>query len=269
MSVDLILEGAALFLALAAILMQPKRDPNAPASFRNLSTAGQLLLTVIVVVGALKIGKAIRDADLQQREREAHAREVKQLDDNLTDLRETNRHLIKVMSVADGYNALVSGTVTFTRPVSENEIRHTLENLFLKYALVTLHARNKLGAYEGRIDYGVHPMLSKYRRLSEVGSSTDMIKLRGTVPSWALNDSYYFELRCAGLKILNDEKIQYARFGRSDTLDADVKIFEQWGDFRHLYAVDRMFLDHITIEELGDIGINKQLSLEWPNPGGS
>ena len=254
------MESAALFLALAAVLLQPKRDPEGPASWRNLSASGQLLLVVIIFVGVLKIGKVIHDSAVQQAERDSHVREVKQLNDSLADLRDTNKHLIKVMSVADGYNALVSGTVVFTRPVSENQIRETCENLFLKYALIVLEARNKLGVYYGRVDYGVQPTLWKYRRLSEIEASPELLKLKAAVPDTALDRAYYFELRCAHLKILNGEKVQYVRFARTDTMNADVMVLPQWPDFQRLYPVDQVYLEKVTIEELGDMPIRRRLS---------
>jgi hypothetical protein len=259
MTIDLFLETAALFLALAAVLMQPKRNPDEPASWRNLSAVGRILLAVIVIVGIVKIGKSIRDATAQRMERDAHAKEVAQLNSNITDLRETNTHLIKVMSVADGYNALVSGTVTFQRAVGEPEIKHALENMFLKYAHVNLEAKNKLGVYHGRIDYGVHPLLWKYRRLSEIQSAPELVRLRESVPPGAIDRSYYFELRCSGLKIFSDAKIQYAHFGPSDRLDAHLEVFSWWHDFQALYAIEHVFIDKITIEELGDIPIHKAL----------
>jgi hypothetical protein len=262
MSIELLLEIAAFILAVSAVLLQPKRDPAAAPSWRNLSRAGRFLLSVIVVVALLNIAKTIRDDKARRAASDAQRAEVARLNANLTELRDTNRYLIKVMSVADGYNALVTGVATFKRPVGEYEIQKALENVFLKYAHVELVAINKLGRHTGRIDYGVQPVLHKFLRISTAATpELERLKRVGVRDRTKLEHAYYFEVRCSRLKILNDERVQYARFSNTDQLDARLDVFNYWEDYRRLYVVDQLYLDKITIEELGPIDISSSL---WP-----
>lgn len=256
----LLIEGISVALALSALLLQPRRDPSKPPSWGNLSLAGRLVLLLILVAGAARVAKQRADAA------GASAAAARQ-DATIADLRATNeqliatnQHLIKVMSVAGGYNAHVRGVVTFGRELPRLRVEEALRNLFLKYVSIELEARNKYGVYRGRIDYGAHPVVFRYVNAARLDSSTPLIA------SWpALNPaermrSFYFDIRCANLKILSDSKIQYATLENDPPVAARIDMLpDMWRDFLSLYAVDRVFVDRVVIEELGDVAISRSL----------
>ena len=286
-----------ILIALNGLLYQPKKDPSAPATWSNINRLGKYLFALILLINLLNVSKSIYDSQIQSKEvtrRDTEIRELiesqKQLtnDNNILkskmeatlmqqiELSDTNRHLIKVMSVADGYNAIIRGTVQFRKSVSDKEIRNALNNLFLKYAEARISASNQLGTYTGRIDYAAHPEVRKFLALSQNlgGYIADRYR-RMAADSWDKAedeylkmlitkrhmpaDSYYFEIRCSKLKILNKDKIQYARFQPNERLDIEVMSFAWSRDFGRLYNVSKIYIDEIEIEELQKKPINQML----------
>lgn len=150
-----VIEGIPVSLALSALLLQPRRNSSEPPSWRNLTGAGRLVLLLILLEGAAKLAKYASDSPAT---REAAGRQ----EATVADPRTTNQLLIKVMSVADGYNAHVLGVVTFDRELPGPRVEEALRNLFLKYVSIELKAQNRLGVYRGRIDNGAQPAVFRY-----------------------------------------------------------------------------------------------------------
>ncbi|WP_223527646.1 hypothetical protein [Pseudomonas sp. GL-R-19] len=251
-------------LALAGLLLQTRHEPSAPPSWKNLSKSGRLVLLLLLIISTAKIYKGYYDDELKTIAGSERASEMRQLQTSNASLLETNEHLIKVMSVASGYNALLSGVIYFEQPtnktkITDSSVRHALENIFVKYAEVTIKASNKLGDYSGRVDFGYPPEVKRYLNLSLSGSDATLIKYREkTFDSPAVN-AFYFEVRCPNLKILNREKIQYARFSSQEPLTVSVRKYEYWGDFERLYHVRGVYIDKLEIEELGPVRIAQDL----------
>jgi hypothetical protein len=249
-----LIEGIAVALALSALLLQPRRNPAEPPSWRNLSTAGRLVLLLILLAGVAKVAKHVSDSTAA---RQAAIRQ----ENTIADLRSTNQLLVKVMSVANGYNAHVLGVVVFDRDLQEPRVEEALRNLFLKYVAIKFNAENSLGIYHGRIDYGAHPEVFRYLNFARLDPSTPLLSSLPELTAEERPRSFFFDIRCANLKILNGDKIQYVRTDRDEPVAGDVEMMpEIWGDFRRLYGVDRIFVDRVTIEELGDVTIHRSLS---------
>ena len=259
MVVDLLIALATLGIAFNGLVYQPKKDPDRPASWSNINTHGKLLIGGLLVLAVLTVGKRIIDQRNQSAREAADAGRIEELIASQQQLKEINRHLIKVMSVADGYNAVVRGVVSFESAVSESEIRNALQNLFLKYAHIEIHAENRLGTYSGRVDYGAHPEVRKFLRTSDLDQSSPLYSATGGAP---LPNEYYFEIRCEDLKILNDEKIQYARFDPAEPLYARASAFEWSRDFNRIYKVETIRLHELEIEELGTVPVMGILHFE-------
>jgi hypothetical protein len=265
MTLGLLVESIAFVLAVAGLLLQPKRDPSAPPSWSNLSRMGKLILVLILAAGSAKMIKMVRDGRAQAAQRAAQQTLIDRQNQELRDLKETNQHLIKVMSVAGGYNARVEGVVTFARPVSDGQIREALRNLFLKFALIEIEASNRLGEYRGRVDYGAHPELFRYLWLARVNSESMLIPNSARVTGPDLDRSYYFELRCANLKILNPQRIQYAQFDNDPPVRAKVLSNPYaWKDFHTLYGIKRLTTFRLTLEELGEVTLAQRVELINP-----
>lgn len=248
-----VIEGIAVALALSALLLQPRRNPSEPPSWRNLSGAGRLVLLLILLAGTAKVAKQMSDSAAR---REAAVRQ----DATIEDLRATNQHLIKVMSVADGSDAHVLGVVTFDRELPGLRVEEALRNLFLKYVSIELKAQNRSGVYCGRSDYGAHPAVFRYLNVARLESSTPLLSSLPALSAAERARSFYFDIRCTNLKVLCDSKIQYANFDRDPPVAGQIEMLpEMWRDFRALYGVERVFVDRVTIEELGDVTINRSL----------
>jgi hypothetical protein len=244
MPLGIIIEILSLILALCGILLQTRRDPSAAPSWRNLSNGGRLILFLIVIAASIKIIKSKIDSTAQHN---ANA-----------ELLKTNQHLIKVMSVSSGYNALLTGIVIFEGLPAQNQVEKTLSNLFLKYAEVQITATNSFGTYEGRVDYGAHPEVRRFLNIQHIQEDSILLRLRSLVSESQKLNAYFFEIRCANLKILSKDKIQYAHFDSKDQIHGAAKVFEWWHDFRSLYGVRSLYIDKLTIEELGEIQIGRQ-----------
>jgi hypothetical protein len=264
----------ALLIAMNGLLYQPKKDASAPATWSNINTVGKLLFLLIILINVLNIVKSIYDSYTREIEITKRNSEITQLMDSQQaligkqeELKDINGHLIKVMSVADGYNAIIRGVVTFRRRVSDSQIRDALNNLFLKYAEVKISAVNRLGRYEGKIDYASHPEVRKFLNLSD-GQAHDQgrsifNKYRDILSRHShdtpIDIGYYFELRCTHIKILNGDKIQYARFQPNEILEVTAERFLWSSDFGRLYNVSSVFIDEIEIQELGTVTIRDVL----------
>lgn len=257
MSLGIAIELLSLALALGGLLLQTRHDPNAPLSWRNLSKGGRLILLLLVVVASVKIVKNQQDGAAQSKAADASEARMAKLQASNTDLLSTNQHLIKVMSVASGYSALLSGVVIFERAIDGHRVEEALRHLFLKYAEIEITASNRLGTYQGRVDYGAHPEVRRYLNLQRVQGDPIMLRLLGRVPEHQRAQAFFFEIRCANLKILNQEKIQYARFDLNEHLRVSARVFDWWKDFRSLYGVQSLYIDKLTIEELGEVPIEK------------
>ncbi len=271
MSLGIAIELLSLALALGGLLLQTRHDPDAPLSWRNLSKGGRLILLLLVVVASVKIVKNQQDGAAQSKAADASASKMAELQASAdasaarmaklqasnTDLLSTNQHLIKVMSVASGYSALLSGVVIFERATDGRRVEEALRNLFLKYAEIEITASNRLGTYQGRVDYGAHPEVRRYLNLQRVQDDPILLRLQGRVPEHQRSQAFFFEIRCANLKILNQEKIQYARFDPNEQLRVSARVFDWWKDFRSLYGVRSLYVDKLTIEELGETPIEK------------
>jgi hypothetical protein len=251
MSLGIIIELLSLSLALTGLLLQTRRDPSVPTSWHNLSNGGRFVLVLLVLVASAKIVKSQNDSRAQ------HEASVKlQISNN--DLIETNKHLIKVMSVAGGYSALISGIVVFDGIPAKQKVEEALRNLFLKYAEVEVTASNRLGTYEGRVDYGAHPEVRRYLNLTHVQDDSILVRLRNRIPIDQWPRAFFYEIRCANFKILNAEKIQYARFDQNERMQAAAGVFEWWPDFRSLYGARSLYIDKLKIEELEEIPIGRE-----------
>ena len=257
MSLGLTIEILSLVLALGGLLLQTRRDPGAPPSWRNLSKGGRLILVLLVVVASVKIVKNQQDSAAQREATKERATEMAKLQASNTDLLSTNQHLIKVMSVASGYSALLSGVVIFEQVPTEHRVEEALRNLFLKYAEIEIEASNRLGTYKGRVDYGAHPEVRRYLNLQHIQEDPILLRLQDRVPKQQWPLAFFFEIRCANLKILSQEKIQYARFDQNERLRVSARVFDWWRDFRSLYGVRTLYIDKLTIEELGEVPIEK------------
>jgi hypothetical protein len=225
------------FVALNGLLYQPRKNPNSPPSWSNISRMGKTLFCIILFLSAMSIVQTIYNNVNKQKE-------INDLMQSQKELKEINNQLIRVMSVADGYNALLDGVVEFRQPMNDNRIREALQNLFLKYVEIEISAQNKLGVYTGRIDYGAHPEVRKFLKMNSDGIS------------------YSFEIRCSKLKILNSQKIQYARMGQDERISAKVKVFEWYRDYQRLYGIRSIEIHNLTIEELDKLPINQTIGTD-------
>lgn len=249
-----LIEGIAVALALSALILQPRRNPAEPPSWRNLSTAGRLVLLLVLLAGVAKVAKQVSDSTAARQA--ANRQESK-----IADLGTTNQLLVKVMSVSNGYNAHVLGVVVFDRDLQKPRVEEALRNLFLKYVSIELNAENRLGVYHGRIDYGAHPEVFRYLNFARLDASTPLLSSLPDLTAEERARSFFFDIRCANLKILNGDNIQYVRTDGDRPVAGDIDMMPMmWGDFRRLYGVDRIFVDRITTEELGDVTIHRSLS---------
>ena len=186
----------------------------------------------------------------------------------IADQKEINRHLIKVMSVADGYNVIIRGVAVFNRQRNDQQIRDALKNIFLKYAEINIQAENKLGLYQGKIDYATHPEVRKFLNLQESENESFYYKYqehliesryRYNRPPTFEPFPYFFEIRCSGLKILNKDNIQYARFDKNEYIDIKAQTFEWSRDFSRIYHIGIVMIDEVEIEELGKYNLRELL----------
>lgn len=235
-----------IILALNGLLFQTKKDANGTSSWSNLNTTGRILLILILSLGILNIAKGLYDDQTNALE--------------TAKLKKANERLMKVVSVSSGYNALIRGVVSFSRPVSEDRFRDAAKNLFLKYVSVDLYAENKEGRYEGKVDFGTHPELWKFRNLSQISDGAILSKYRDVLSGVPKNQIFFYEIRCSNLKILSQEKIQYTKL--DDTDDLKVIVQERLGyiDFGQVYNVKSIYIDEVQIEELGNYKIGELLS---------
>ncbi|RON34433.1 hypothetical protein BK661_10160 [Pseudomonas frederiksbergensis] len=255
--IELIIEVLTLALALGGLLLQTRHDPGAPPSWRNLSKGGRLILMLLVVATSFKIFKTQQDNNAQEIAAEKRAEEMDGLKVSNANLLSTNQHLIKVMSVASGYSALLSGVVIFEGVPNGHGVEEALRNLFLKYAEIEITASNRLGTYQGRVDYGAHPEVRRYLNLQHIQSDPVLLRLQSRIPEQKRPSAFFFEIRCANLKILNQDKIQYARFDEDEPLRVSARVFDWWRDFRSLYGVHTLYIDKLMIEELGEVNIKE------------
>lgn len=246
---------ASMFVALNGLLYQPKKDSTKPVSWQNINLVGKILFGLVILLAILATTKSIYDEGNYEKEIKSRNDRITGLIESQRELKEINNHLIKVMSVADGYNAIIRGVITFKQSVDDTQIRNALKNLFLKYAEVDLKAENKLGEYRGRIDYAAHPEVRKFLHLSNLEPDSYFSRYQ----NYSNHRSYYFEIRCSRIKILNPDNIQYARFSPDEDLHVRVNTFEWSRDFGRLYYVEKIMIDEIEIEELEKITLQKTL----------
>lgn len=252
MFIELLIGIATLIIALNGLIYEPKKDPKGPVSWKNINRYGKLLIGLLVLLIALQLTKSFFDQVASSKQND----QIEELLTSQDELQDINQHLIKVMSVADGYNAAIRGMVIFRSTVTENQIRDALRNLFLKYAEIEIQAYNKLGQYEGRIDHASHPEVRKFLRLSDIDEDSEYNRYR----EMRSENSYFFEIRCSNIKILNQYKIQYARFDPYEKLDVQVRTFSWSRDFNRIYNVAGIYIRDIEIEELDILPIEKYLS---------
>ena len=247
------MELLAIVIAVWALLAEPLKDPKEGFSLSNVARAGYFFVGLIFLAGGIKLFNSYLDSTAQAR---ADAEQQARIDD----LRSTNNHLIKVMSLGDGYNARIVGVVTFDHQVSESHVEKTLRNLFLKHVSIELEAKNKLGTYRGRVDYGAHPEVFRYLNAERLDASTPLLLSPEALLLAEQSPAFFFDIRCGSLKILNDEKIQYARFGDDPPVQATLATSPgMWRDFRQLYSVSEVFVDRVTLEELGDVAVGRRV----------
>lgn len=256
MILTIIIILASTFVALNGLLYQPKKNPDGPIAWGNVSSTGKILFAVILLLSFLSVAQSIYDNVSKNKELEAREARIDELILSQAELKLINAHLIKVMSVADGYNALLTGVIVFRQPTTETKIRAALQNLFLKYAEIEITTQNQLGTYKGRIDYGAHPEVRRFLRLPLTASS----EYFGRYRSFATPTAYFFEMRCSRLKILNHDKIQYARMNSDERLHATVRGFEWARDFQRLYNIDEILVDKLVIEELDTLFLNQRIT---------
>jgi hypothetical protein len=253
MALDTIAELLTLGLAIAAILVDPKRDQSARTSWSNLTSLGRMTLIAILCLSVLKLAKMAGDQSSALQKDQERQQEVARL-------RETNDYLIKAVSVGSGYNAVITGVATFYTPPSEHQTEKALENLFLKYAEIKLSAVNDFGVFEGRIDHGTHPEPRLYLRLTAIDSDGyDFHEIRRYVPRPLWPRSVAFKIRCGNLKLLNAQNIQYVVVNNGGGVRAQATKVSFWSDFKSLYGVSSVYLDRVTIEEIGDIPLHQRL----------
>lgn len=250
MPFELLLEVIGVALAIGGLLLQTKKNATAPSSWANLSTAGRIVLALVVLAGTLRIQKSRVDSAAQQT---SSARQRAVIDS----LQATNQYLIKVMSVAGGYSARLHGIVTFARSPTDVEVRHALQNLFFKFAAVDLTASNRFGNYRGRVDYGAHPEVYLFRNLAAMTHEPGLLPADLSIPEDERVRSFYFDVRCSALKILNDDKIQYAQFPGDAPVHAQITTWPgALRDFQSLYGVTYLRVYRIDLEELGSVPID-------------
>jgi len=243
-------------LALAGLLMQPKKDIDKPISISNINKAGILMCVVILILGAASTFQMIDSEKKSKVDKDELKQHNSTLQSQLSMLLDSNRILTKVVSVGDGYNAHIRGTIKFRKRKSESEIKSALKNLFSKFVNINLVAYNELGKHQGRIDHSVNPHIRRFRRVSEITSNSDLIRHVDT--SMLGPYSYFFEVKVENLKILNKDKIQFVMINGS-TLETTVEEFSHWRDFGSLYNVDHIYISDLVVEELSDYSINKHL----------
>ena len=246
-------------LALAGLLMQPKKNIDKPISISNINKAGFLMCILIFILGAASTFQMIDSENKSTIEKDELKQHNLTLENQLSDLLDSNQILTKVVSVGDGYNAHIRGTIKFSKGKSESEIKSALKNLFSKFVNINLVAYNELGKHQGRIDHSVNPHVRRFRRVSEITSNSDLMRHVDT-PVGEPN-SYFFELKVENLKILNDDKIQFV-MTKGSRLELMVKEFSHWKDFGSLYHVDHVYISDIIVEELSDYSIGKHLNFK-------
>lgn len=245
MAISILIAIATFIIALNGIVFQTKKNPDGPVHWRNSNTYGKVLFGLIVLLAVLSL---IDNCNSEKK----HRKEVERLLEAQDSLKMINQRLIKVVSVSSGYNALIKGVVTFNRARSDYEIRTAINNAFLKCIEIELTANNSLGNYKGRVDHGLHPETRRYLPLLRQTENADMLRYRNISPQ----NSYYFEARCANLKILNEEKIQYIRMGETgEQINANLSRSSWYSSCLRLYDIYEIFLDEIEIEELGPVKI--------------
>ncbi len=243
-------------VALNGVLYEPRKDPDKPISWRNINLMGKILILILICLFVLSAIREIIDGRSHLKELKSRDEKIDLLLHTQAELVKTNNHLIKVMSVADGYNALITGVIVFRdRPGDENKIRDVLQNILLKYVEIKFRAVNELGVYHGRIDYATHPEVRKFLHLSE-GIETEYFS---RYEEYYSRLSYFFEIRCTNVKILSNEKVQYAKMSENDLFDINVNKFSWDRDFYRIYDIMFVKLDKLTIEELGEYPLNSEL----------
>jgi hypothetical protein len=200
---------------------------------------------------------AKKDAQNKEESKRKDA-QIHSLIESQNELKQINRHLVKVMSVANGYNALIRGAVSFRSTRDVSNIEDAIKNLLIKYVSIKIEAHNKLGVYLGEVDYGTHPVVKRYLNLAYIDNDMFLSKYRNMINT--PRPQYFFEVRCGNLKILNEDKIQYARLDHTDSLKISVKPFPHSRDFGRLYNVETVVIDEVQIEELGTFPVNENLS---------
>lgn len=251
MNIRIILEVVAMVLAVSGLLLQPKKNPAEPSSWKNLSVAGRIILVLIVLAAVLKLVQSRKDSESQQMVREMQKKEI-------DSLQKTNNYLVKAISVSTGYNARIHGVVTFNYPSSDAQIRAALKNLFLKFAAVDLLAVNEYGEFHGRVDYGAHPEVYLYRSLLSMGDDSSLLPADLNLSAEDQRLSYYFDVRCAQLKILNSDKIEYVKFRNDQPVSAKITTWPNaLRDFQSLYGIKYLRVYKVDLEELGSIPVSQ------------
>ncbi|MDU9048011.1 MAG: hypothetical protein Q3M30_04125 [Candidatus Electrothrix sp. Rat3] len=280
------------FIALNGLLYQPKKDPNDSVNWSNINFFGRVLFCLLVLLALLNIIKIYGDEkthqddllshnkqkekllksqeDLRNNNKKLIANQIelkgqnKRLSESQNELKDENKHLIKVMSVANGYNAVISGVVSFEKEKSDSDLRDALRNLLLKYVEINISASNKFGDYKGKVNYGTQPVVRRFLSIAGLKLNELLRTDRRTTTKIleyhnCLGSSYYFELRVSNLKILNSDKIQYAEFGPQNSIKASAYIFDSHKDFQRIYNVNCIVIGEIEIEEIGTLPINEQM----------
>jgi hypothetical protein len=164
-----------------------------------------------------------------------------------------NGHLMKVISVANGYDVILRGAIMMRKPYTESNLRHALANI-LKGIEVFFKARNMLGEYDG----GLH---SEARILKYILLPIKGFEEYGRYISNTSGVSYYFEVEFDKVKILNKEKIQYAKFDTSDKFSVDVRTSYTGDIYVSLYHVDTLIISKVEIVELEEEELWKDIDL--------
>ena len=126
--------------------------------------------------GKRRTAEEIAQKDAQNKEESARKdMQIKSLLEAQNELKQINRHLVKVMSVANGYNALIRGVVSFRSTRDANNIEDAIRNLIIKYVSIKIEAQNNLGMHLGEVDYGTHPVIERYLNLAQIDQ--DMLYL--------------------------------------------------------------------------------------------
>ena len=244
-------------IGLNGVLFQPKKNPDEKVSWKNINSWGKALLASLIVLGMLSIIQTIQtDKKNKIKEETLETEKIEQrirFENEKAEQKDFSNYLIKVASICEGYTVIIRGTVDFYHSPMDTELKNTLKNMWFKYLDCKILAENKFGNYEGNLFASYPPLIQRYLNLRVEKPQSEFIN---RFESSDYMNPFFFELNFSNVKIVNEEKIMFAKHGQSK-IDIRVNKTAFANDFNRLYGVRQITISDIILNDYEPIEINE------------